>query len=98
MNEQFFLTPKARSDLDDIWNYTLSQWGSKQAEKYVRDLWVDIQAQVSDFSASTDIGHIRKGYRKISSGSHVIFFRIIDNHRVEVIRILHQQMDFVRHI
>lgn len=40
---QVALSPKAKSDLSDIWDYTLSEWGIDQAEKYVRELWVAMQ-------------------------------------------------------
>ena len=36
---QILLSPKAKSDLSDIWEYTLAAWGIDQAEKYVRTLW-----------------------------------------------------------
>lgn len=32
------LRPKARADLDDIWDYTVEKWGYAQAEKYLRVL------------------------------------------------------------
>jgi len=40
---------------------------------------------------------VRSGYRKKKSGSHVIFFKLIDD-GIDVIRILHQRMDFDRHL
>jgi toxin ParE1/3/4 len=95
---QVLLSPRAKSDLSDIWNYTLTEWGSKQAEKYVRELWAAMQAQVNDSSTSTDISDVRKGYRKTRSGSHVIFFRSTGINSIDVVRILHQRMDFERHI
>ncbi|MDO9416041.1 type II toxin-antitoxin system RelE/ParE family toxin [Pararhizobium sp.] len=36
---------------------------------------------------------IRAGYRKVLTGSHSIFFRVTDDGIIDVIRILHQQMD-----
>ena len=95
---QVLLSPRAKLDLSDIWNYTLTEWGSEQAEKYVRELWAAMQAQVDNSSTSTDISNVRKGYRKTRSGSHVIFFRSTGNNSIDVVRILHQQIDFERHI
>ena len=40
---------------------------------------------------------IRKGYRKRSVGRHVIFYRTV-NGGVDVVRILHEQMDVDRHL
>lgn len=92
------LSPKAKSDLSDIWDYTYAEWGADQAEKYVRDLWDTMQEQTQGLTKSVDIGDVRKGYRKVRSGSHVIFFKVPKDGVVDVIRILHIKMDFDRHI
>jgi len=94
---QVVLSPKAKSDLSEIWDYTLAEWGIDQAEKYVRDLWDAMQQQACDSSTSTDISDVRNGYRKVISGSHVIFFKLTDD-GIDVVRILHQRMDFERHL
>lgn len=94
---QVTLSPKAKADLSDIWDYTLAEWGISQAEKYVRELWAAIQKQASDSSASVDISDVRKGYLKSKSGSHVIFFTLTAD-GINVVRILHQRMDFERHL
>ena len=92
------LSPKAKADLSDVWDYTYSEWGVDQAEKYIRELWVTVQEQTRDLTKSVDIGDVRKGYRKVRSGSHVIFFKVTRDGVVVVVRILHQKMDFDRHI
>ena len=91
------LSPKAKSDLSDVWDYTFSQWGATQTEKYVRELYSVMEAQVLDLSTSVDISDVRKGYRKARSGSHVVFFKVIKD-EIDVVRILHQRMDFNRHL
>jgi len=94
---QVILSPKAKSDLSDIWEYTLAEWGIDQAEKYVRELWAAMVEKGFDLSTSTDISDVRTGYRKIRSGSHIIFFKLT-REGIDVIRILHQRMDFERHL
>jgi len=91
------LTPKAKADLDDIWDFTIARWGMVQAEKYVRDLWAAMEQQVSDLANSIDIGDVRPGYRKVRAGSHIIFFKVTTD-GIDVVRILHQKMDFNRHL
>lgn len=91
------LSPRAKIDLSAIWDYTFSQWGIEQAEKYVRDLWASIEQAAADPGKSIDIGDIRRGYRKMRAGSHVIFFRVVDE-GIDIVRILHQRMDFDRHL
>jgi toxin ParE1/3/4 len=91
------LSPKAKSDLSDIWDDTLAEWGIEQAEKYLRDLSTAMQMQARDPSTAVDISDVRKGYRKFRSGSHVIFFRLTPA-GIDVVRNLHQRIDFERHI
>jgi toxin ParE1/3/4 len=92
------LSPKAKADLSEIWDYTYSEWGVEQAEKYVRDIWTVMQEQTSDYTKSVDIGDVRKGYRKVRAGYHVIFFKVTRNGVIDVVRILHQKMDFDRYL
>ncbi len=92
------LSPKAKADLSELWDYTYAEWGVEQAEQYVRDLWAVIEEQSRDLTKSVDIGDVRKGYRKARSGSHVIFFKVTKVGAIDVVRILHQKMDFDRHL
>ena len=92
------LSPKAKEDLSDVWDYTYSEWGVEQAEKYVRELWAVIQEQTCDLTKAINIGDVRKGYMKVRSGSHVVFFKVTKDGVVGVVRILHQKMDFDRHL
>ena len=92
------LSPKAKADLSDVWNYTYTEWGVEQAEKYVRELWTIISELTDDLTKSVDIGDVRRGYRKVRAGSHVVFFKVTSAGVVDVVRILHQKMDFNRHL
>ncbi|WP_305046398.1 type II toxin-antitoxin system RelE/ParE family toxin [Geoalkalibacter sp.] len=94
---RILLSPRAKLDLSEIWDYTLWQWGGEQAEKYVRELWSAMENSATDPARCPDIGDVRSGYRKTRAGSHVIFFKVTDD-AIEVVRILHQKMDFDRHI
>jgi toxin ParE1/3/4 len=90
-------TPRARADLDNIWEYTAKRWGIDQAEQYLRRI-----AEAAELIAETpgrgrSCDHVREGYRKYPVASHVLFDREISG-GVDVIRILHQQMDFDRHL
>jgi len=91
------LSPRAKLDLSEIWDYTLSQWGADQAEKYVRELWSAMENAASDPTKSVDIRDVRRDYRKSRAGSHVIFFKFTDD-GIDVVRILHQRMDFERYL
>lgn len=93
----YVLTPAARADLDDIWDYTHGTWGPAQAETYVRAIDAACAAVGSGTTASQSAEHIRAGYRKAYSGRHVLFYRVVDGQTV-IVRILHQRMDVDTHL
>jgi toxin ParE1/3/4 len=97
MKGKFVLKPRAQADLDEIWNYTAERWGLDQAETYARRLWKSIQALADTPSLGRECDEVRAGYRQYPSGSHVLFYRLMKD-RVEVVRILHERMDYERHI
>jgi toxin ParE1/3/4 len=97
MTGHFVLTPRAQTDLDDIWNYTADRWGLDQTETYTRQLWKDIAAVAERPSLGRECSEVRRGYRKYPSGSHVLFYRPTAD-GIDVVRILHERMDYERHI
>lgn len=94
---RYVLSPRAASDLNDIWDHTQAHWGDAQAERYIRDIQRVIEGAAADPRRGLPCDHIRTGYFKLSAGSHVIFYRLIGG-ELDVIRILHQRMDFDRHL
>ncbi len=94
----YFLRPKAVSDLDSIWEYTVGNWGEEQAEIYLRK----IVRAFSDIATTPFLGrsaeNIRRGYYRFIVGKHVVFYRKIESGSdVDIVRVLHQSMDFERH-
>lgn len=94
---RFIVSPRARADIEDIWSYTVGQWGERQAEIYLRLLQAAADAVASDPEIGQTCDDVRPGYRKYRVGSHVMFYRINPN-AVVVVRILHQRMDVGRHL
>ena len=87
------ISNKAVSDLDGIWIYTFKNWSVQHADRYYNL----IISEIEFLSANPDSGkspeHIRKGYKSSKVKSHLIFYKVNADNIVEVIRILHQQMD-----
>lgn len=81
---RYVVSPAARVDLDQIWDYTCERWDAKQAEKYIREIQRAIE-RITD-------------YRKHAVGSHTLYYRITDTDLINVVRILHQRMDVDRHL
>jgi toxin ParE1/3/4 len=90
---KFKLTNKAVEDLAAIWQYTSDTWSERQADKY----YLLLIKSCEELAASPKLG---KSYNEIAPGilgfiayRHLIFFRKISDKEIEVIRILHGQMD-----
>lgn len=86
------LTPQAKADLDDIWNYTAKQWNTKQAEAYMRALDSTFHLLVLNPRLGRNIDDIRKGYFKFPTASHILIYRM-NKEQVEIVRILHKSSD-----
>jgi toxin ParE1/3/4 len=88
----YVLSPAAERDLDAIWDYTSKKWGLSQAERYIRIIQDTVIGLAAGTQVSQSAEDIRAGYRKALVGMHVLFFKTTPD-MVDVIRILHQQMD-----
>ncbi len=93
----YALSPAARADLENIWEYMIDRWGEAQAERYTRDIQAACQALGDGTQTGRSAEDIRAGYRKLAVGSHMIYFRERAN-TVEIVRILHGRMDVSRRI
>ena len=96
MTARIFLSPRARLDLDEIWTHSEQHWGVERAERYARQIWRDAEGVAAQPSLGRSCANIREGYRKYPSGSHLLFYRSLDD-GIEIIRILHEHMDSDRH-
>jgi len=97
MTGRFILSPRAQRDLDEIWDYTAKRWSVDQAEIYTHQLWQDIAAIATQPTIGRACSEVRDGYYRYPSGSHLLFYRRIDG-GVDIVRILHERMDFAQHI
>ncbi len=89
------ISTEAEKDLEKIWLYTFETWSQVQADYYYDLLLDEIEYLAENPKNGTDFGQIRKGYFRSRVKSHFIFYRIsIKSNEIEIIKILHQQMDF----
>ena len=84
---------KAIDDLNDIWNYTFKMWSENQADKY----YAEIKWACKDIGANPKLGkeypEINENLLGLKSGRHILFYQLISEDKVEVVRILHERMD-----
>ncbi len=92
-----YLKPKANEDLEDIYNYSILNFGETKAIEYVQSF----DKVFSDLSKDNVNGkacdYIKSKLLKLNVNSHVVFYKHNES-IIEVIRILHQQQDFSRHL
>ena len=93
----YTLSRKADADIEAIAEESLRQWGLTRAEKYILGLHETFRMLMEFPDLGRDAGDIRPGYRRIETASHSIFYRKSDA-GVLIVRILHQSMDFGRHL
>ena len=92
MNYQ--VSEQAEIDLENIWLYTFEEWSLEQADYYFDLLMDEIEYISENPKSGTNYSNVRKGYFRSKIKSHFIFYRInLKEEKVEIIRILHQQMD-----
>lgn len=95
---KFRFTNKAVYDLTQIWNYTVDNWSEKQADKYYH-LLIDNCSEVAN---NPELGKNYTGVTEnllgFKAGRYIIFYKIIENNEIEIIRILHEQMDLKNRI
>lgn len=91
---------RAKQDVLDIIDYSIDKWGYKQAEIYkekLKEAEKEIaQNPYSYLSKSRD--YLKTGLRSIFADKHIFFYCIKYEKIIEVIRVLHQAMDYKRHL
>ncbi|WP_333606567.1 type II toxin-antitoxin system RelE/ParE family toxin [Arsukibacterium sp.] len=86
------VTPKAVSDLVQIWLYTCEEWGTAQADKYVDSLEVGMKQLLNHPLLGANYAHVLAGYRRLQVEHHAVFYQVLDA-EVLIIRVLHEDMD-----
>jgi len=94
----YIISAKAKDDLRKIWSYTLEKWSEKQAETYYGNLVNAFDyIAFNPFSAGHPYNEVSDGLRGMTVNKHIVFYRILKNDKVRIIRILHSRMDIKRH-
>jgi toxin ParE1/3/4 len=91
------LRPRARQDIEQIWSYSLDNFGEQRAIEYIEA----VRAAFKLVQRNPGIARTAEGGRpnlmKFRVGSHILYFHITDQ-SIDVVRILHGRMDFPRHL
>ena len=94
----------AREDFDEILDWTRTNFGDSQAEKYARLLEGTIASlaegpETADTKPRDDLSAGLRSLR-VRNGRHVLLFRAEEEREnsIVLLRILHDSMDFARHL
>ena len=93
----FKLRPAADQDLEDIYNYSVSEWGEDRADRYIRDLETTFQKLDSGELHARKADEINPGLKAYRVASHVVFFRP-ESYGILIIRVLHRRMDYEQNL
>lgn len=96
-NYTLILSPEALEDRKDIVAYTLATWGVEQARKYNQKIRNALAAIRTNPRIGKPHPQLPSIYQVFHAERHYIVYRV-DGTRIEVVRILHDQMDLPRHI
>ena len=96
VSNKFKITAKARYDLLQIGQYTELKWGKNQRNHYLKQLDEAFNLIAVNPKIGKDSSHVLTGYRSFQQGSHVVYYK--ESSVVEIIRVLHEQMDVGKHI
>ena len=100
------LSPSAQRDLAGIIDRTVERFGSRQAKVYTTTLTKGLAAlragpDLRDSVSREEFGrrlrslHVAGQRRR---GRHIIFYREAPDHSIEIVRILHDAMQFAQHL
>lgn len=92
----FRLAQAAIEDLESIDDYTFRTWDAAQADRYLAMLWATFESIADNPTRWRLRPALHPDCRICLAGRHAILFRV-KNDRVEIARVLHDSMDFLRH-
>lgn len=93
----YALSQKADEDILQIARSSVQQWGIARSGRYIISLHEAFErlAQFPDMGRTVD--DIRPGYLQMESAGHAIFYRKTEP-GILIVRVLHERMDFTRHL
>ncbi|MEN6456756.1 MAG: type II toxin-antitoxin system RelE/ParE family toxin [Prolixibacteraceae bacterium] len=89
------LSQEADRDLEEIFDYTVREFGVDHAIAYVNGFEEVFVILVANPELGRKRDEIRNGLRSFVKGSHTIFYRILKNH-IRIVRILHSCRDIIK--
>ena len=93
MNRRLILSPRAKADIDDIWEYSAENWSPKQADRYLTGLDGVLNLLCDQPGLARLMREFQPPVRMHLYRSHSIFYRS-DATTMIVVRILYARSDW----
>lgn len=87
----------AELDLLAIWEYSFQEWGAAHADRYLDSLDQRIRALARNPALGKSRDEVRKGYRALCVNRHTVYYTV-SSEAIQIIRVLHGQMDPYRYL
>ena len=94
----YILSERSKKDLVEIGDYTKRTWSEEQSIRYLRLLFSQFRLLATRPSLGRSYDQIHPGLWGCHCGKHIIFYRILADDRVRIIRVLHEKMDYPQHL
>ena len=98
MKNKIHYSPESRRDLDDIWDYIVSELQNRSAAERVINRIIDAVDPLKNFAEMgaplSSIAEIGTDYRFLVSGNYMVFYRVQGND-VYIDRVLYGRSDYM---
>ena len=98
MKNKILYSPESRRDLDDIWDYIVSDLQNRSAAEHVINRIMDAVDQLKSFTEMgtplSSIADVGTDYRFIVSGNYMVFYRV-QGSDVYIDRVLYGRSDYM---
>ena len=98
MKNKIHYSPESRRDLDDIWDYIVSELQNRSAAARVINRIIDAVDPLKNFAEMgtplSSIADIGTDYRFLVSGNYMVFYRVQGND-VYIDRVLYGRSDYM---
>ena len=98
MKNKIHYSPESRRDLDDIWDYIVSELQNRSAAERVINRIIDAVDPLKNFAEMgtplSSIADIETDYRFLVSGNYMVFYRVQGND-VYIDRVLYGRSDYM---
>ena len=91
------LSGKASVDVEDIYKYTIVNFGIEQARTYLHGLDDCFKALAENPLEGRAADELALELGRYEYQSHVVFYREMEQYTL-IVRVLHKSMDFARHV